>query len=253
MFDSHCHLDAREFKKDFIEVIERAKAAGVKGVVNPISDFASNARVLELAKHFPDFVFPALGLDPVWSLREKDKLQAVMDLIEEKHREIVAVGEVGLDYFHIGNPALRVEQRKNFTVFIDKAAELGLPVIVHSRLAMQDTLETLKQAKADQVVMHYFSGTETEMRECVSRGYWVSFATNHCYGGEVSKRLISKTPLENMLCETDGPYSHPDKKGRNEPALVKRVVELVAQCHEIAFDQADLLLTQNAKKAFSIK
>lgn len=249
MIDSHCHLDAKEFNNDLDDVVAKAKKAGVKAVVNPATTFASNRKGLEIAKKYKGFVFACAGLDPVYAVKEKDRLAEVAAWCLENAKKIVGIGEVGLEFKWM--PAPKEEQAANFSLFIRLANELVKPVIVHSRNAMGEALELLEKEEAESVVLHYFSGSRSQAREAARRGYWVSLATNYCFMGD--KKLIKEVPLENLLVETDSPYSSPVKENlRNEPANVARIIETVAKAHGLEVEEVARQTEENAREAFGL-
>jgi TatD DNase family protein len=244
MIDSHCHLDAAEYNKDVAEVVERARKIGVKAVVNPASTFASNQKALSLSEQFPGFIFSCAGLDPVHCLKE-NKVEGAVAFCREHRDGIVAIGEVGLDYYWSKD---RDAQKENFRTFIRLASEMEKPLVVHARDAMADCLAVLEEERARNVVLHHFEGTQAEMLEATGRGYFISFATNICYSD--SKSLIKTVPLDYLLVETDGPYLHPLRQRRNEPANVGFAIERIARQASLEFGAVEALTERNARKAF---
>ncbi|MBI4214663.1 TatD family hydrolase, partial [archaeon] len=127
MIDSHAHLDSKELISNINGVVERAKKSGINAVVNPTTSFSSNQKALELSEKFPGFVFPCAGLDPVYAAKEKKKIGEVSGFAREHAKEIVGIGETGLEYKWM--PASKAEQKKTFAYFIVLANELRKPVV----------------------------------------------------------------------------------------------------------------------------
>ncbi|MBI1973941.1 TatD family hydrolase [Candidatus Micrarchaeota archaeon] len=249
MIDSHAHLDSKDFNRDLKVVIDRALTAGVGGIVNPATSLNSNKKCLEIARMFRGVVFACAGLDPVYAVKEKSWIEEVADHARRNRKEIVGVGEVGLEYKWM--PSSAEEQNENFAFFIRLANELGKPVIVHARNAMTEALEILENENAERVVLHYFSGSRTQAREAVRRGYWVSFATNYCFMGD--KKVIKEVPLDRMLVETDSPYSSPRKdEPRNEPANLVMLVNTIAKALGSTPEEVGEATERNAREAFRL-
>ncbi len=250
MIDVHCHL---EYIENPEKAILEAKEKGMKGLISSVADPKEAEKVLNLRKKFPDFVFVALGFHPEYvEGYSKDKLQNYLDFLKEKRNEIVAMGEVGLDYFH--NSQNKKEQKAVFREFIHLAQELNLPLVVHCREAWNDVLEILKEERAEKVCLHCFSGSEGNLKEAISRNYFVSFATNLCYTKK-HPRLLEKTPLEFLLLETDSPWLDPEnpKQLTNRPWKVFFSAQKVAQIKRVSLEEIIEITTDNAKKFFNLK
>ncbi len=243
MIDSHAHLDDKKFK-NLDEIILKARNSGVKAVIDPATSFASNFKILQLSEKYSGFVFPALGIDPLNSNISQQQLEEVKELIIEK--KPVAIGEVGLDYYWLKE---KEPQQKVFEFFIKLAEELKLPLIVHARKAEKEVIDLLKNSETA-VIMHHFSGTLEQAEACVYYGFYVSLATNCCYSN--CEALIEKIPLESMLLETDSPYNHPDRKGINEPANIKKLYDLVSRVKEQEFKEVEKVIDKNAKRVFKL-
>lgn len=242
--DCHCHLEAKQFEKDRAEVIERNKKK-VNFIVNSGVDFAGNTATLELHHEHPSFIHAALGLSPslAANMDEKD-VNIILNLIREHQSDIVAIGEVGLDYHWVKTPAGREKQKKVFQQFIDLADELDKPLVVHSRDSITDVLDMLERKRPEKVMIHHFSGDKEAARRCVDMDIHMSLCT-----GFRDKKLIKLLPLEYILTETDSPYNCPTSGERNEPFFVRYVVALISTIKE--FDVTDHVF-ENALRFFSL-
>jgi TatD DNase family protein len=243
MIDSHCHLDDRQFEKDRKTVVEEAKKAGVRLVINPASDFSSNARLFKIAGDYRGYILPCAGIDPISCLNEAYRLPELNSYFEK----CTAVGEIGLDYYWSKE---KERQITNFKRIIDIALDHGKPIIVHAREAMTDTLDVLEQKRVERAVLHCFSGTAKEMKRAEELGYYISFATNICYRD--SKSLIKDACLSNMIIETDSPYLNPARTGRNEPKNVRLALEKIAEIVGKRIEDIEKLTEKNTKKAFGL-
>ncbi len=242
MIDSHCHLDAKQFDRDRKTVVESAKEAGVRLIINPASDFPSNEKVASIAKEFRGYVFPCAGIDPISCLKENRITE-----IEKYLDDCVAIGEVGLDYYWSRD---KCTQALNFERFIEMALDYEKPLVIHARNAMKDALEILARKHVEQAILHCFSGDKGDAKKAEDLGYYLSMATNICYGD--NKSLIKDISLSNMLVETDSPYLHPDRKGRNEPKNVALAIDYIASVKELSAGEIGKMTERNTRKAFNL-
>ena len=245
LVDCHCHLEDKKFARDREEVIARNKEK-VNFVVNSGVDFVGNTATLEMHSDHPDFIHASLGLAPPMAAEMTDRdVDAIVEMVREHGDEIVAVGEVGLDYHWTKDEKARERQKRVFQKFIALAAELEKPLVVHCRDAMPDLLEILGKSPPDRVMMHHFAGNREQLLECVDYGFYVSLCT-----GFRDKRLIKLLPPEYTLAETDSPYNCPVGGKRNEPFFVRDIVALVSTINEV--DAADYIF-ENALRFFAVR
>lgn len=252
LFDSHAHLNDEKFNADREAVINRAFASGVNGIINVGSCMASSAASVKLAEQYAN-IYAAVGIHPhdAKGAVENDygKLAAWI-----KHDKVVAIGEIGLDYYYDLSP--RDVQRTVFVRQIDVARQMGVPIIVHDRDAHGDILEILKsEAKGLTGVLHCFSGSLEMAREVIKLGFYISI------GGPVTFKnaaklpeIVTSIPLERLLFETDCPYltPHPHRGKRNEPAHVRLVAQQVASLRDMDVATLAKVTSENVKKLFKI-
>jgi len=249
--DTHCHLDFSEFDVDRKEVIERARAQGINYIVNIGSSIEGSKKSLELSQKY-DFIYSAIGLHP----HEADGfIPEVKRLLEELARKdkVVAIGETGLDYYR--NYSKAENQKVLFIFLVKLAKDLGLPLVIHSRQAQDDTLKVLKQALPQKAVVHCFSGDENFLKECLDLGFFISFTCNITYkNSEDLRNLVKLAPLDRLFLETDAPFLPPEglRGRRNEPMYVKYLCEEVARLKEISIEEVAETTTNNAKEFFSL-
>ena len=241
MIDSHCHLEHSKFNKDLEEVIQRAYK--LKAIVSLADTFSSLQKTLNISKKY-EKVFPCLGMGPIALLKD-NKINETIEFIRKN--ECVAVGEVGLDYYW--DKENHEIQKQNFLKFIEIANELKKPIVVHSRKAEFDAIEILEKQANTTVIMHSFE-SEDLIKRAIDNNYFVGITTKACYSN--TKRLINLIELDYMLTETDSPFLNPKKEGRNEPANVIELINLISFVLEEEVDIVDKTTEKNALRAFKI-
>lgn len=253
LFDSHAHLDDERFGGEQSEVIARAAAAGVTGILNAGADMESSARAIKLARQYSN-VYAAVGMHP------HDARLMVNDDYEQlaawtADPKVVAIGEIGLDYYYDHSP--REIQKKVFVRQLDVARQTGKPIIIHDRDAHADILAIVKnEGKGLAGVFHCFSGSVEMMREVLKLGFYVSIAGPVTFPKSVKlKEVAAAVPLDRLLVETDCPYltPHPHRGKRNEPAFVRLVAEEVAQLRNMELEALAEATTNNVKRLFSLE
>lgn len=253
LFDTHTHLDATQFDEDREEVIARAVEQGVTRMINIGFNRETIPTTMKLAESY-DFIYAAVGWHPqdAITMQEGD-----LDWIAElcKHEKVVAIGEIGLDYYWDTSP--KEVQHEVFRKQIGLARSLGMPICIHNRDAHEDVVKILREEKAHEVggVMHSYSGSWEIAKMCLDLGFHLSF------GGPVTfknakqpKEVLAKTPLDRLLIETDSPYltPHPFRGKRNESAHVRLVAEMAAELKGLTFEEIAQITTQNALERFGI-
>ncbi|MFA5005809.1 MAG: TatD family hydrolase [Candidatus Omnitrophota bacterium] len=252
LIDTHCHLDFPQFDPDRDKVIERAIARGVGRLINVGADLRSSAASIELAGKYAA-VFAAVGVHP----HEADAFtkETFLEIAAlAKHKKVVAIGEIGLDFYR--NLSKADSQERVFKELIALAKDLNLPVIVHSRQADKRTLEILKEMMPLRAVIHCFSGDKDFLDECLKLGFLVSFTCNITYAKAEDLRQVAITvPLEKIMLETDAPYLPPqEERGkRNEPVNVKAVAFELAKLKGIEFGKVEEATSSNAFNFFKLQ
>lgn len=248
VIDSHCHLDFKSFDRDRENVIRRAKAAGVKSIVNSGVDYLTNRRTLDLSRRYGS-IYPTLGLSPNSVDRTgMSDLRITLNYIGEHADEINGVGEAGLDYYRCTDPGKRQKQKQIFQKVIDLAVASDLPLVIHARHAEEEAFEMVRSL--DKVVFHCYGGSLETMKHILERGFYVSLATTVCYSGH-HQSLAKVVPLESLLLETDAPFLSP-RRGRNEPSYVLDLLRRVAEIKEISPAKIAEVTAKNAERAFDL-
>jgi TatD DNase family protein len=247
VIDTHAHLDACADRPSAL--IRRARSAGVDRIVTVGTGIDSCRAALELADLHEE-VFAALGIDPHQAGdAEADRVGELRDLAE--HDRAVAIGEIGLDYYRDRAP--RDRQRRLFESQLELAAELGKPVVIHTRDAEADTADVLAGFEGT-VVMHCFSSPGL-LETALERSYYVSFAGNVTYPKAADLRTAAaQVPADRILAETDSPYLAPQsRRGRpNEPANVVLTIADLARVRGEDADELGKRIDANASAAFSL-
>lgn len=255
LFDSHCHLQDPAFAGQFDAVVERARAAGLTGVLLCGYDAESNLAALALAARSP-LVLPAVGIHPhdasTVDLRVLDELarQAALP-------EVAAVGEIGLDFYR--DLSAREAQYSALEAQLEIAIAARKPVSVHSRSAETEILAPLSAyarrsplaAEGRAGIMHCFGGTLEQARPFVELGFAISIACTITYPkNDEARRLATHLPLESLVVETDSPYLPPQplRGKRNEPAYVAAAVEAIAAARGLTPDEVAAATTANAER-----
>lgn len=250
LIDTHAHL---EEIADLDSCVCEARSAGVIAIVAVGSDFASNERVLEIAKSYDGFVFPALGLHP-WNIRQEE-FDKTIELILRHIEEAIAIGEIGLDYHKRVVAATPKEvQKEAFARLLDVAQRYNKPALVHSRYAWRDSLELVKRQGIGKAVFHWFTGPSSVLRDLTEYGCFVSATPAAEYHDE-HRRTVREAPDELLLLETDSPVTY----GRGSssefsatPKDVRRSLSATAALRKSSEKEIARITTENAVKLFDL-
>ena len=248
--DSHAHLNFEAFDADRTAVIQRAIEAGVEKIVVPSVEVESSARAVELAETYPP-LYAAVGVHP------QDAEKFLEDQIPRflqwaKHPKVVAIGELGLDFYREYNP--RKLQIQVFERFVSLAKETSLPVIIHNRSADTDVLAVLSRAEFSTVtgVFHCFSSDLAYAKKVLNLGYFLSFTGIVTFKNSNARDVLRELPLDRLLIETDAPLLAPvpHRGRRNEPAYVRFIAQEFARVKGLALEEVAKVTTQNALRLF---
>jgi TatD DNase family protein len=250
--DSHAHLQWRSFDNDLKAVLERAKEKRVTRIVNIGFDLAGCLKGVELAENHRG-LYATVGIHPhdANTINKKmvDKLRELA-----ANTKVVAIGEIGLDYYRNLSP--REVQKQAFETQLALAEELGLPVVIHDRDAHDDILQTLSRFKGKiKGIMHCFSGSREMAQQCIDLGYKISFNGTLTYPKNSELREIAKwIDLKNMLLETDCPFLAPQEvRGkRNEPCFLPMIAREIANLRRISVDDLAEATTRNAEETLKL-
>jgi TatD DNase family protein len=260
VFDSHCHLTDPRLLAGIEAVMQRARDAGVAGVVTVGTGIEDGRAAIGLAEQFED-VWAAAAIHPHDAGKFRPEMLAELAAILG-HPRMVALGEIGLDYHYDFAP--RDVQQAAFEAQLGLAAELGKPVIIHSRLAISDALAIIARARAGKGnegrpirgVFHSFTGTVAEAKAILDAGFFVSLSGVVTFkkAGELTE-VARVVPADRLLLETDGPYLSPEPMRNhkvNEPALVVHTLAKVAELRGVSADVLAGQTTRNVATLFGV-
>lgn len=255
--DTHCHLNLEQFQENINQVVERAQVAGVNKIVVPGIDIETSRKAVDLAKKF-DSIYAAVGTHP----NDVDKFDDNQVKIYEdllKEQKVVAIGEVGLDYYH--HPENAVLQNKVLDIMLSLAANYQKPVILHSRNSLVELMSKVKHWIMQQEllsdhfygVFHGFEGTATQVKEIESMKMLIGIGGPVTFKNAIDKQiLVEEVGLNSLVLETDSPLlsPHPFRGKTNEPFRIPVIAEKIASILQLPIEIVSEITNQNAQSIF---
>lgn len=257
LVDVHTHLEHVDFKNDLDKVIQRAKQAGVKTIISNGINPETNRLTLEIAKKY-DIVKAALGIYPIDALQKESEigefplkpnvfdLDKELNFIEKNKQNIVAIGEIGLDFKYSNK---KNEQKEVFKKMLNLAEKLNKPVIVHSRSAELECVEILQTTKLKKILLHCFNGKLTLVKKAIDNGWFFSIPTNIVRSQQFQK-MTEITPLPQIFTETDAPYLSPFRGTRNESSFIIETIKEIAKIKNLTQEEVANNIYMNYKRVF---
>ena len=252
LFDTHAHYDSRQFDADRDQVLSALPGQGVGLVVNPGCDLDSSRQAIGIAERYP-FVYAAVGVHPEdcagWQDTDVDELRSLA-----AHPKVVAIGEIGLDYYWKENPPREFQQRV-FRAQLALAWELDLPVIVHDREAHGDCLSIIREFPQVRGVFHCFSGSAEMARELVGLGWMISFTGVLTYkNARRALEAAQAVPMDRLMIETDSPYMAPTpvRGRRNHSGNLCHICQKLAEVKGLSYEECARITLENGKRFFAI-
>ena len=250
MIDTHSHIYGPEFDDDRAEVLQRARLAGVDKVLLPNINEESIARMLQVAEEYPDMCYPMMGLHPE---DVKEGWAQVLDRMEMQLDGMIAVGEVGLDFYW--DTTFRKEQIEAFERQICWAVERNLPLVIHMRKAEQELLEVMERHKSDGLrgVFHCFGGSkETASRMLKHEGFVLGIGGVVTFKNSRLAETLRHVPLDRIVLETDAPYLAPVpyRGKRNEPSYVAHVARFLSDIYNVSEEEVNDVTNLAVKRVF---
>lgn len=248
--DSHCHLFYDQIFRDIDNVLIRSKRLGVSRFICVGTNINDSLLSLDIAEKFEN-VYCSAGIHPHDSQDvDKDYIQQIESIMNSK--KMVAIGEIGLDYFR--NISSKKNQIKVFNELLQLAEKINKPIIFHNRDADQDIIDILSSYPNVIGVSHCFSSTLSTAKKLLDMGYYISFSGNLTFKNSDLSKVAKYLPLDRLLVETDSPYLSPEPyRGKpNEPGRARYVAEKLAEIHNISFESVAEQTTKNINKLFSI-
>jgi TatD DNase family protein len=228
MIDAHCHLYSDKYARDLDAVIQRARKSLAAVVISAV-DPDSLQKSLTIRSHHPDFIYVTAGVHPrnAAKLKQGERTR-LWQAIEDVKEEIVAIGEVGPDFYHTRDYRLRQHQLLVLEEAMGQAQALGLPLVIHARQAEEAALEVVCRCRTP-VLFHCFAGTRQMARRITNLGFYLSFSAILLFNSEL-QQVAAEINLEQVLTETDSPALSPRRKQRrNEPAFLEAIVSRLAR------------------------
>jgi TatD DNase family protein len=251
IIDTHCHLYSEEFDSDRDEMIQRALNAGVGQFFLPAIDSTAIAGMLALEEKYPDVCKAMMGLHPCYVKENyQEELIIVKDWLDK--RSFAAVGEIGLDYYW--DTTFKQEQQDAFELQMKWALEKNSPIVIHTRNAMQETIEMVKPfaAKGLKGIFHCFSGSFESATQIIKMGFLLGIGGVVTYKNAGLAEVLTKIDLEHLVLETDAPYLTPVpfRGKRNESSYLQYVLSKLSEIKQVPAATIAAITTANAEKLF---
>jgi TatD DNase family protein len=251
LIDSHCHLYSQEFKDDIDEVIQRATHEGVEKFFLPAIDSNSLEAMLLMEEKYPGKCVAMMGLHPC-SVKNNYKEELAIAENWLQKRKFVAIGEIGLDFYW--DTTFAKEQLEAFRIQIEWALYYKLPIVIHTRNAMQETINIIKEylPKGIKGIFHCFSGSYENAKEIIDAGFYLGIGGIVTYKNSGIAEVLAKTDLKHLVLETDSPYLSPVpyRGKRNESSYLKYIAKRVAEIKAVSVDEVANITTANTQKIF---
>lgn len=251
LIDTHCHLYSEEFAGDIDSVITNANAIGVKKFYLPAIDSTAIGAMLALEDKYPGKCIAMMGLHPCY-VKENylDELQVVNSWLAK--RRFAAIGEIGLDYYW--DRTFVKQQEEAFRTQIELAIQYKLPIVIHTRNAMQETINIVKEYSKEGLtgIFHCFGDSIESAKEIINAGFYLGIGGVLTYKKAGLAEVLEQVSLEHMVLETDAPYLTPVpfRGKRNESSYLKYVVERLAEVKKVSVAEVAAITTTNAEKIF---
>ncbi len=251
LIDTHCHLYSEEFSADIERVLQNATAEGVQKFYLPGIESISIESMLVLEQRFPGKCIAMMGLHPCYVKENyKDELDIVQGWLEK--RKFAAVGEIGLDFYW--DKTFTAEQYEAFRTQIEWAIAYEMPIVIHTRNAMQETINLVKEysSKGLKGIFHCFSGSYDSAKEIINAGFYLGIGGVVTYKNAGLAEVLIKIDLQHLVLETDAPYLTPlpFRGKRNESSYLKYIIAKLAEVKNCSVEEVAAITTANAEKIF---
>ena len=260
-FDSHCHLDDERFDEDREKLIPKIKEADITKFISAGYSVEGSIKGVALSKVY-DYIYTTCGISPNDIPQTEEELwkdiEKIRDLVKDniKDKKIVAIGEIGLDYYWEKDLQRREWQRQAFIKQIEMANTFNLPIVIHTREAVMDTLEILKDNAVEKKGIFHCCPLNRELvKEALKLGFYISFAGPVTFrNSKNANEIIEMVPNDKMLIETDSPYLAPEpiRGTRNDPRNVKYIAQKIADVKGKTIEEIAKITYANAEKIFNI-
>jgi TatD DNase family protein len=255
MIDVHCHLEQKDYDSNRDEVVEKCKKE-LRAVITSCAHTQDFEKTLEMTKKYNGFVFASYGIHPEYikEISEKE-IDEFIEKVRKNKDDIVAIGEIGLDFKWVQEPEWREKQKELFVRLIRLANELSKPIVVHSRDSYVETIEIMEKEGVKEADMHMFGDHHLTQR-VIDNGWHISM-NNIMLRSKGHKKIVKDCPLERLMLETDAPWLSPKKLTEgvdeiNYPTSIRTVAEKVAEVKKISFDEVWKACADNAIRFFKL-
>lgn len=255
LFDSHAHYNDKKFEEDRDQVIETVYKDGVTKLICAGYNVESSRQAIEISERY-SFIYTIIGVSPNDIPQTEERLWKELEEIEKlvKKEKVVAIGEIGLDYHW--NKENKKIQKLTFTKQIDIANKYELPIVIHTREAVEDTIKILKNNKVNKKGVFHCCPLNPELvKEALKLGFYISFAGPVTFkNSKHAQEVINLVPLDRMLIETDSPYlaPEPNRGKRNDSRNIKYIAQKIAEVKQKSIEEIAKATYQNAEKIFSM-
>ena len=256
-FDSHAHLDDEKFNEDREEVIQKIKEAGITKFISAGYSLEGSKKAIELSNKY-EFIYATSGISPNDIPQTEQELWIMLQeiaKIAKENSKVRAIGEIGLDYYW--NKENKDLQKKAFTEQINLANDLRLPIVIHTRDAVMDTIQILKENEViKKGIFHCCPLNRELVKEALKLGFYISFAGPVTFkNSKNAEEIVEMVPMNKILIETDSPYLSPEplRGRRNDPRNVKYIAQKISEIKGITLQEVAKNTYNNAKNIFGIK
>jgi len=253
LIDAHVHLSDAEYTGHIEELIADAKASGVAALITNSMDLKTCQNDIKLSQQYPGLVYAALGIHP-WNINVlgETELEDTISYIQSQRGNVKAIGEIGLDYKY---ETIWEKQLLVFDKMLHLAESLDLPVIIHSRGTTDKIVEMLPSYRLKKVLLHWFSHPLEALAKAMDNGYYITEGPPVTYSAGI-REVVEKTPLTNLLTETDGPVTYwkkPYSGQLTKPSYIHNVVAAVAEIKKLTVEEVAEQIAKNFEAFFNIK
>jgi TatD DNase family protein len=257
MIDCHAHISHSTFDRDREKVINQARQAGVKTIIVVSEDIDDSRLVLKMCRNYSRFLFPCIGIHPDVFAEDKkapsdDDIVNIVTMIRKNRKDLIGIGEVGLDYWIAKNEKPRLKQQTFLSQMAYLSNELSLPLNVHCRSAGHYTLDLLARCNAKKVLMHAFDGRASYAMQAFKDHRWIFSIPPSIVRSAQKQKLVKTLPLDALALESDSPSLGPAPRLRNEPTNLVHVVRSIAKIKKESEEKVRNITTQNAQKLFGL-
>lgn len=247
LVDIHCHLDSKEFESDLDLVIKRAKQQGLKVIINNGLNLQTNKKTLELAKKYKDIIKASLGLYPIDAQNtDLSKIDETLNHILKNKNKIIAIGEIGLDFSY--SPDIK-KQIQVFNKIVFLAEKIKKPIIIHSRDAEKEIIETLSNSNIKHKILHSFGGSKELITKAEKNNFYFSIPPSIVRSSNF-QTLVSMVSTSNLLTESDSPYLGITRDKRNEPSNIAYTIKKISQIKNLDESETKNIIFSNYQKIF---